>query len=299
MANMATLQNRGATPRGAYHFILNTRKGLTVSNPFEWSDDEPTPEPASDFQDSFLQNEDSLLEDAAEPVEAAPEIPEVAANPWPDMTAEEPVAEAPETAPVPAPAPVPVATTTVEAVDDDSEWDLSNAGAATEETNEESPAQEQQYEPVAQSRSSDSLQTNSVSGNLTEKDREFILASFEDMKHRLSFAAELSGERSLCRLTESSRKFVTKALALAMNNSEMLPRSFDLEEFERDAQLLDALEPIKQELQDLTQLVDQLIDAAGSDAFTAALEVYQVAKMSRRGEELDEFVTSANRQWTS
>jgi hypothetical protein len=144
----------------------------------------------------------------------------------------------------------------------------------------------------------DTLRTNTVSGQLTEKDREFILSSIEDIKHRLSFAAELSGERSLCRLTASSRQFVSKAMKLATSNPDFLPRSFDVEEFERDVQLLEALEPIKKELAELSQLVDQLIDAAGSDAFTSALEVYQDAKMSRKGEELDAFVTAANRQFT-
>jgi len=313
---MATLQNRGATPRSAYHFILNIRKGQTVSNPFEWSDNPPDPEPSNDFEDNFLLDDNALIEDAADPIQPAqstPDIPEVAPNPWPDMAAEEPVSqesviqESVIQEPVtqeavaeqkPVAIPESAGTTTVEAVDDTSAWELSGDETPDEETVSQAPAPEQQFEPVAQSPTSDALQTNTVSGKLSEKDREFILTAFEDIKHRLSFAAELSGERSLCRLTESSRKFVATALALATNNSDMLPRSFDVEEFERDTQLLEALEPIKKELHDLAQVVDQLIDAAGSDAFTAALEVYQVAKMSRRGEELDEFVTSANRQWT-
>ena len=79
----------------------------------------------------------------------------------------------------------------------------------------------------------------------------------------------------------------SKALAIAQHNSNFLPRSFSVEEMERDVALLESLLPI---LVSLTRLQEQLQDTyieAGSEAYAAALVIYHSAHENGEGESLE------------
>ena len=50
----------------------------------------------------------------------------------------------------------------------------------------------------------------------------------------------------MARLGDSNRAFTRKALEIAMLNPDFLPRSFDLDEMQRDLELFESLQPIRQ-----------------------------------------------------
>lgn len=133
------------------------------------------------------------------------------------------------------------------------------------------------------------MQDKRVSAELSEADKQAVLAAIETIRQRLPFLIDLTPEqrRSLPKMGDKSRAFVSKALAIAQHNSNFLPRSFGVEEMARDVSLAKALQPI---LVSLTRLQEQLNDTyteVGSEAYLAALVVYQYGRHNSDGESLE------------
>lgn len=130
---------------------------------------------------------------------------------------------------------------------------------------------------------------NRVSAEISDADQQAVLAAIETIRQKLPFLIDLSPEqrRSLPKMGDKSRAFVGKALAIAQHNSNFLPRSFSVEEMARDVTLAESLQPI---LVSLTRLQEQLSDTyteVGSEAYSAALVIYQYARTSGEGESLE------------
>ncbi len=103
---------------------------------------------------------------------------------------------------------------------------------------------------------------------------------------------DLSNEerKALPKMGDKSRAFVSKALEVATQNPEFLPRSFDLDEMRKDVQLFEALYPVLLSLSQFHELVDDTFLAVGSEAYAAALQVYTYAKASGQGAGLETVV---------
>lgn len=131
-----------------------------------------------------------------------------------------------------------------------------------------------------------------ISATLAQKDRDAVLQAITTIKEHLPFLIDLSNEerKSLPKLGDKSRAFVSKALEVATQNPEFLPRSFDLEEMRKDVQLFEALYPLLLSLTQLHELVDDTSLAVGSEAYAAALQVYNYAKASGQGSGLETVV---------
>lgn len=136
------------------------------------------------------------------------------------------------------------------------------------------------------------MSKNIISAALTQKDRDDVLQAIATIKEKLPFLIDLTNEerKSLPKLGDKSRAFVSKALEVATQNPEFLPRSFDLEEMRKDVQLFEALYPLLLSLGQLQELVDDTYLAAGSEAYAAALQVYNYAKASGQGAGLESVV---------
>jgi hypothetical protein len=96
--------------------------------------------------------------------------------------------------------------------------------------------------------------------------------------------------KSLPKMGDKSRAFVSKALEVATQNPDFLPRAFDLDEMRKDVQLFEQLYPLVLSLTQLQELVDDTCVAVGSEAYAAALLVYNYAKASGEGTGLDTLV---------
>jgi hypothetical protein len=128
-----------------------------------------------------------------------------------------------------------------------------------------------------------------ISATLTPADREAVMAAVATIKQKLPFLIDLSAEerKALPKLGDKSRAFVSKALEVATQNPDFLPRSFDLEEMRKDVQLFEALYPLLLSLTQMQEWVDDTYLAVGSEAYAAALQVYNYAKASGQGSGLD------------
>jgi hypothetical protein len=130
---------------------------------------------------------------------------------------------------------------------------------------------------------------NRVSATLSEADKQAVLASINTIREKLPFLIDLSPEdrKALPRLGDKSRGFVSQALQIASQNADILPRSFDVEEMRKDFELLDALSPVLLALAQLNELVEDTYIEVGSEAYAAALAVYQYTRAAGKGAALD------------
>lgn len=130
---------------------------------------------------------------------------------------------------------------------------------------------------------------NRVSVSLSQADRQTVLDAINTIRQKLPFLIDLTPEerRTLLRMGDKSRGFVTQALTVAEQNEDILPRSFDVAEMRKDVELLDALASIMASLSQLTELVEDTYMAVGSESYASALLVYQFARAAGKGPALD------------
>lgn len=140
---------------------------------------------------------------------------------------------------------------------------------------------------------------NQISASLTPEDKQEILGAIATIKEKLPFLTGLSTEesKSLLRLGDKSRGFVAKALEVATQNPDFLPRSFDIEEMQKDVELFEALYPVALALGQLQELLDDTMALAGSEAYMAALAVYNYAKATKGDAGLDAAVDDMARRF--
>jgi hypothetical protein len=143
------------------------------------------------------------------------------------------------------------------------------------------------------------MPTSSISATLAQTDKDAVMQAIATIKEKLPFLIDLSAEerKALPKMGDKSRAFVSKALEIATQNPDFLPRSFDLEEMRKDVQLFEALYPLLLSLSQLQELVDDTSLAVGSEAYAAALQVYNYAKASGQGSGLDTVVVEMGQRF--
>jgi len=130
---------------------------------------------------------------------------------------------------------------------------------------------------------------NRISATLSQADQQAVLAAVNTIREKLHFLIDLTPEerRTLLKMGDKSRGFVTQALTVAEQNEDILPRSFDVAEMRKDVALLAALSPIMASLSQLSELVEDTYMAVGSEAYASSLLVYQFARSAGKGAALD------------
>jgi len=130
---------------------------------------------------------------------------------------------------------------------------------------------------------------NRIDAELPIGKRDQIIDLINQIRALLPFLIDLSPEdrQALPKMGDKSRAFVTGSLRLATQDDSYLPRSFDVAEMRKDVELAEALLPIVVALKQLTEYVDDTYIQVGSEAYTAALVVYQSAIRYGLGAALD------------
>jgi hypothetical protein len=130
---------------------------------------------------------------------------------------------------------------------------------------------------------------NRISASLSQADRQAVLDAVNTIRTKLPFLVDLSPEerKSLPRMGDTGRGFVAQALEIAEQNPDILPRSFDVAEMRKDVELLNALLPVVTAFAQLKELLDDTYTAVGSEAYAAALLVYQFVRAAGKGSALD------------
>ncbi len=140
---------------------------------------------------------------------------------------------------------------------------------------------------------------NRIDVVLPDLDLADVLKAFDTARSKLPFLVDLSPEerKTMLKMGDKNLDFVTKALELATQNQEFLPRSFDVEEMKADVDLLRGLVSVMTKLQPLYDLVDDTYMLVGSEAYMAALEVYRYAKQAHLGDGLDPLLDSLGKKF--
>lgn len=130
---------------------------------------------------------------------------------------------------------------------------------------------------------------NRIDATLAPADTTTVMDAINTIRTKLPFLLDLTVDerRSLPKMGDKSRAFVSQALEIAKQNQDILPRSFSVEEMTRDVELANALQPVMIALTQLQELVEDTYMQVGSEAYTAALLVYQYARAGGQGEALD------------
>ncbi|MEH1943511.1 MAG: hypothetical protein V7L01_25285 [Nostoc sp.] len=140
---------------------------------------------------------------------------------------------------------------------------------------------------------------NRISASLSPADKEAVMQAIATIREKLPFLVDLTTEerRTMLKMGDKSRAFVSKALEVATQNPNFLPRSFDLEEMRRDLTLFETLYPVLLSLTQLQELVDDTCIASASEAYAAALAVYSYAKASGDVTGLDAVIDEMGRRF--
>jgi hypothetical protein len=139
-----------------------------------------------------------------------------------------------------------------------------------------------------------------ISAKMSDTNREIVMSAIATIKASMPFMIDLTTEerKALPKMGDKSRAFVTKALEIATQNPDFLPRSFDLEEMRRDVELFDQLYPLLLSLNQLQEMMENTYTAVGSEAYTAALSVYKYAKASDQGGGLEGILDDLGQRFT-
>jgi len=124
---------------------------------------------------------------------------------------------------------------------------------------------------------------NLISATLLAEDAAAVQQSLSDAKSRLSFLLSLqtSDMITLFKVGNAYLPFIDKAYQTMQAHPEIIPPIFNKEEFERDYQLLSALRPIFNQINELAEGIQKTFQAVGSDSLVAALEVYSAIKQNK------------------
>lgn len=123
-----------------------------------------------------------------------------------------------------------------------------------------------------------------ITATLSSADVQEIKAALQTIEQKLPFLINLTTEerRRLYKMGAKSLTFVNNSLTAAQSNRDILPASFDLDEFSRDYQLATALTEIFFGLQQLHEKVDDTLMAVSSEAMSSSLTVYDYVKTAAK-----------------
>jgi hypothetical protein len=128
-----------------------------------------------------------------------------------------------------------------------------------------------------------------------------VTAKITEIQTLLPFLIDLSPEerQSLPKMGDKSRAFVERCLELARQDDSFLPRNLDVSSFGSDVALFVALEPLRQRLAKLLELLEDTQILAGSEAYLAALDTYHAAKRSGKGSGLDDLLDRVGQRFAN
>ena len=130
----------------------------------------------------------------------------------------------------------------------------------------------------------DKMAYQNITASLSPADIQEIKAAFATIQAKLPFLVTLSAEerRSLFKMGDKRLTFVNTSLIAAQSNRDILPATFDLDEFVRDYQLAISLTELLIGLQQLTEQVDDTLMAVGSEAMSSSLTIYDYVKTAAK-----------------
>lgn len=126
--------------------------------------------------------------------------------------------------------------------------------------------------------------TSQMNQALSEEDMQEIKNALNLIQAKLPFLTTLSSDdrKRMIKLDDKRFAFVKNSISAAQNNPNILPASFDLNEFTNDYQLTLQLNELLTQLQQLQEQVDDTVMSLGSEVMTNSLTVYDYVKTASK-----------------
>lgn len=123
-----------------------------------------------------------------------------------------------------------------------------------------------------------------ISAEITQEVIDQITTDLADIQAKLPFAIKLAPavKRSMPKLEDARSPFVSKCIFYGRKEPKIVPPFTNLDELERDLTLFNNLQNIAKEINRLADIVNDTRIAAGSDAYSAALSIYNSAKQAAK-----------------
>jgi hypothetical protein len=136
--------------------------------------------------------------------------------------------------------------------------------------------------------------------NFDQSDRDEILQLIALLRDKLPPLSDLTAEerRSLPGMGDKNRIFAGKVLEVILQNPDFLPRSFDIDGYQRNLSTFDYLTTIAMALTQLLDLVNATTIAIGSDTYEEALVAYRYAKASGQGASLEAMMAELKQRFS-
>ena len=123
-----------------------------------------------------------------------------------------------------------------------------------------------------------------ISQTLPATDLNDVMLAIQTIRTKLPFLLDLTNQQKqeLPKMDDGRAPFVLKAINYANTVPAIVPPLVSAAEMQKDLLLFGQLTQIKMELDRLAEEVTDTATAAGVDAYTASLVIYEMAKMAQR-----------------
>lgn len=143
------------------------------------------------------------------------------------------------------------------------------------------------------------MSQNLISAQLSDDAVIDISKHLEAIQSLMPFLTDLNADdrRKLLIMGSGSVGFTNDAVELSQQHSDILPRSFDVDELQRDRTLFNQMLRVQNSVDYLKNLIDDTTLAVGSDLYQGSLEVYTYAKAAGKGSGLEERVKEMGKRF--
>jgi len=126
--------------------------------------------------------------------------------------------------------------------------------------------------------------SNYISAEISSEKVSETLGLLTSVKNNMPFLIKLENvsKKGMVSLDDSRTPFVAKCLQYAQKESKIVPPYVDLEELSSDIILFTNLQNIAREVNRLADMLNDTRIAAGTDAYVAALSIYNSAKQAAK-----------------
>lgn len=140
---------------------------------------------------------------------------------------------------------------------------------------------------------------NRIDAELTSERVAQMVETIRGFETELSFLTDLAREdiAEIPKMGDRGLPFVLDGLTLGEQDDSFLPRSFDVVKMRKDVDLYQQLTPIIAAAEHFLELLKDTQILVGSDAFTAALELYSAAQKHGKGEALTASLQEMSRRF--
>lgn len=127
------------------------------------------------------------------------------------------------------------------------------------------------------------MSQNLISATISAADVLEVQKSLSAAKAKLPFLSNLQPEdlAGLLKVGNNFLPFLEDTYQVVITHPEILPGSFNKDEFLRDYALLKAIRPLLDQINELAEGLQKTSTAAGSDSMVAALDVYSMVKINK------------------